>query len=156
MSWTEQDHKSKTVIPMTKEREQHLEQEKNSVLPIIQKESEETKPFDPMKFQPVHSPGIYEAEFAVKDKDIIFHFWPWGYHEAERSNKTTPRFPSAFENALKLAMYESFKPDRVSAHSDIDMGSWFVRAKDWGENQFSRELAIKACEKVHKNMGGQS
>jgi hypothetical protein len=36
------------------------------------------------------------------------------------------------------------------------MGSWFVRAKDWGENQFSRELAIKACEKVHKNMGGQS
>ena len=43
----------------------------------------------------------------------------------------------------------------VDIEHDPDVGAWFVKAKGWGENQFSRELSIKACEQLHKALGGK-
>ena len=155
MSWTEQEHKTRTSVPVSKDRASELDKEKASSLPTIQKESEEAKPFDPMKFQPVKSPDIYEAEFANKNSDVIFHFWPWNYHLAEREGKTTPKFKSGFEAALRKSMAVVFQEHRLEFQRDDDVGAWFVRAKGWGENQFSRELSIKACEALHKALGGK-
>lgn len=155
MSWTEQEHKSRTVVHVSQGRESELENEKKASLSAIQRESEETKPFDPMRFQPVKSPDIYEAEFVSKGADVIFHFWPWNYHHAERDGKPAPKFKPGFEQALRKSMSDVFQEHRLEVIHDLDIGAWFVKAKGWGENQFARELSIKACEALHKALGGK-
>ena len=153
MSWLEKAGSS--VGGVTTEREAELEKAKAENLPLIQKEAEGLRPFDPVEFQPVRSPGIYEAEFGMKEEDIIFHFWPAGYHEAQRERKPEPRFMAGFSVALTVTMGELFEDSRLEIQSDKDMGAIFVKARGWGKNQFARELAIKACEGVHSRMGGQ-
>ena len=152
MTWTEQLSTDSSIATVSLERAKLFDMAKDSSLPVIQREGD--KPFDVIKFQPVRSPGIYEAEFGVRGEDLIFHFWPYGYRLAESSGKAVPHFKKPFTTVLDVEMKKSFGTNRVELVEDKDMGSWFVKAKGWGVNQFYRELAIKVCENIHKNMGG--
>lgn len=107
------------------------------------------KVIEPVHFQPVKSPGNYEAEFAIKDGDVIFHFWPYGFHEAQVREQTPPRFKRGFHQFLVSAMASAFDSRRLEFEDDKDMGAIFVRAKGFADNQFYRQLAIQACEKLH-------
>ena len=156
MSWLEKNYETNEVAQPTAARALVLDEAREQGLPTIKKEADAgVKPFAQVQLQPVKSPGIYEAEFGVKDSDVIFHFWPSGYHVAERRGVAGPKFKPGFENALKKVMGEVFDAKRVTIDNDIDMGALFVRAKGWGEAQFHRDLCIKACEQLHAAMGGE-
>jgi hypothetical protein len=140
----------------TSDQVKEYEDEKATSLPVIEKESENgAKPFKPIEFQPVESPGIYEAEFGVKGEDVIFHFWPHGYRKAAALGKTTPHFLKDFRQHVATVMLEDFGNTRVEFQDDKDVGAFFVKANGWGKNEFHRELCIKACEKIHAALGGK-
>lgn len=155
MNWVEQKvDKGGPYIPDAA-RVRELEEGKRESLPILEREARKGQmPIEPIRFRPVKSPGIYEAEFAQKDKDLIFHFWPYGYHQAERDRRAAPKFKTGFEKALTDSMENVFSSNRVTVSLDRDVGAYFVKAANWGEHQFMSELAIKACEQVHKALGG--
>jgi hypothetical protein len=132
-----------------------FENTKSELLPIAHKESlTGAKTIQPIDFQPVKSPGNYEAEFAVKGEDVIFHFWPWGYHEAERRGVALPRFKKNFAEKLNSSMAKTFGQHRIQISEDPDMGAFFVKAVGFGINQFHRELCIEACENLHNEFEG--
>lgn len=154
MSWTERETDSFKPLALTAERVKELEQSRAEGQPVVEKEAEKGQvPFDGIRFQPVKSPGLYEAEFAKKGKDIVFHFWPYGYHSAQRSNTASPRFPSAFAEKLAEAMKKEFGT-AVHVEFDRDITSYYVRVNGWGERQFYAELSIAVCEKLHLLLGG--
>ena len=156
MSWLEKEVETNKVSRTDEARTKVLDAERDAGLPTMLKESDNgVKPLAQVQLQPVKSPGIYEAEFGVKNADVIFHFWPSGYHAAERRGVAAPKFKQGFEAALRKVMGEVFDPARVVVEHDIDVGALFVRAKQWGEAQFHRDLCIKACEKLHAEMGGE-
>lgn len=142
-----------TVQDVPEDRARQYDIEKDKGIPIIAKE--EDTPFEQVHPQPVYSPGIYEAEFFTKGRDMIFHFWPHGYHEADDLNKVLPRFPKIFGQVLKDVMGKVLAPTDIEIHDDRDVGAWFVRAKGLADRPFARNLAIEACEGVHKGMGGK-
>lgn len=155
MSWEEMETKTGKPVAMTPTKEQALEAEKALSMPVVVKEaSRGTRPFEPVHPQAVRSPGIYEGEFIVKDGDLIFHFWPHGFHEAQRRGIATPRFGPSFDTSLKSVMRSVFNDHRVEVSYDGDMGAWFARAKGWAENQFHFDLSVEACTKLHKALGG--
>lgn len=156
MSWLEKNSETNEVAQPNATRTKVLDDARAEGLPTIEKESDAgVKPFNPVQLQPVKSPGIYEAEFGVKNDDVIFHFWPSGYHAAERRSAAAPQFKIGFEQALKKVMGEVFDSKRVVVDHDPDVGALFVRAKGWGDAQFHRDLCIKACEQLHAAMGGE-
>ena len=156
MSWLEKEVETNKVGRPDEARTKVLDAERDTGLPVMTKEADSgVKPFEQVQLQPVKSPGIYEAEFGVKNQDVIFHFWPSGYHAADRRGVAAPQFKKGFEVALKKVMGEVFDPKRVVIEHDQDVGALFVRAKQWGEAQFHRDLCIKACEKLHAEMGGE-
>jgi hypothetical protein len=151
MTWTEKLSKDNSDLKVSADRAKELETTKAESVKHLDSVA---KPFEPIRLQPVRSPGLYEAEFGVKGDDIIFHFWPYGYRAAERSGALPPKFKRNFAQVLKDSMDKSFGSNRVALSEDTDVGAWFVLAKGWGINQFNRDLAIKACEAVHKGLGG--
>jgi hypothetical protein len=156
MDWLEKDQETNRISKADAERSQLLNEVKKGSLPTIQKEADNgAPPFKEMKFQPVKSPGIYEAEFGVKGKDLLFHFWPWGYHAADANGQATPKFSADFLPKLKKIMGETFDAKRIEVKDDADVGALFVKASSWADNEFHRELAVKACEALHKAMGGK-
>ena len=156
MSWLEKNSETNSVAVPNADRAQVLDKSRDEGLPVISKEVDQgQKPFATVQLQPVKSPGIYEAEFGVKNEDVIFHFWPSGYHAAERRNAAAPRFKAGFEDALKKVMGNVFDSKRVMIDHDPDVGAIFVRAKGWANAQFHRDLCIKACEELHAAMGGE-
>ncbi len=155
MSWTEQETQSREKKSVTAERQQELDQAREQTLPTLKKEAESgAAPFKPLEFQPVRSPGLFEAEFAVKDEDLIFHFWPYGYRMAERSGQALPAFKRGFKDTLAKAMSEVFEEKRLMLSDDRDVGALAVCAQGYGLNQFNRDLSIKVCEKLHSMLGG--
>lgn len=129
---------------------------RKELVPVIQKEEQGgAKPIDLIEFQPVRSKGIFESEFASKGEDLIFHFWPWGYHEADRSNRPTPTFHKYFETSLKTEFCKVFGDHRVVMSLDSDVGAWFVKAIGWGQHEFARKNAIEACTNLHRSLGGE-
>ena len=155
MSWLEKEIETNKISSTDADSTKVLNAERDAGLPTIVKESDSgQKPFTPVQLQPVKSPGIYEAEFGVKDSDVIFHFWPSGYHVAERRGVAAPKFLPGFEVALGKVMGDVFDPKRVVIEHDRDVGALFVRAIGWGEAQFHRNLCIQACEKLHAALGG--
>lgn len=154
MGWIakDKDHKD---LNLTQEQMKELESAKSSSLPVIQKEVDAQKPFQPMEYQPVRSPGIYDAEFGVKNDNVIFHFWPAGYGEADRSGARLPSFSKSFEPTLQKVLEDVFGSNRFEIHRDDDVGAVFAKVIGYGQNQFHRELAIKACEKLHYALGGE-
>ncbi len=150
MTWNEKFADGTTGVKNSKE----YDSIKETFAPLAAKEAQADKGIEPIEFQPVKSPGNYEAEFAKKDDDIIFHFWPYGFHDAQDKEKTLPRFKQGFETFLTQVMAESYGAKRVKLEKDLDMGAIFVRAMGAGTNQFFREVAIKACELLHKKFEG--
>jgi hypothetical protein len=156
MSWLEKNSETNEVAAPTAARAMVLDEAREQGLPTIKKEADAgVKPFEQVQLQPVKSPGIYEAEFGVKGADVIFHFWPSGYHVAERRGVAAPKFKQGFEATLTKVMGDVFDAKRVVVEQDIDVGALFVRAKGWGDAQFHRDLCIKACEQLHAAMGGE-
>lgn len=156
MNWVEQDQETGNRHTAPASRAAVLEETKKDTLPVVQKEAEKGKlPFEPVHLTPVRSPGIYEGEFGSKDGDLFFHFWPYGYRQAEREGKARPRFRADIEQILDKTMAEVFGAPRVQ-YSDYRErnGSFYVKATGWAQNQFAREIAVKACEKLHKALGG--
>jgi hypothetical protein len=143
------------TVGVDAQKANEYDQAKAEGLPVVTKEAEGgIKPLDPVKFQPVRSPGIFEAEFGVKGKDLIFHFWPDGYHKADRNSLAPPAFKKDFLQRLTKTMVDTFTKERVLIEEDRDMGAFFVKAHGWGENDSYREISIKVCEIFHKAMGG--
>lgn len=156
MSWLEQENETRKQHEVSKDRAVVLDQARDETLPVIQKEAAQGEvPFDPLKFQPVRSPGNYEAEFAKRGEDVIFHFWPYGYHEADRRGIATPKFKPEFLLNLRVVMISAYGAQRVEVSEDRDMGAWFVKAHGWGAQQFWFDLACEACRKLHHSLGGE-
>ena len=154
MNWKEQLASSRNIIQdVPEDRAKIYDNEKEKSIPVIARDGD--KPFEQVNPQPVISPGIYEAEFFTKGKDVLFHFWPHGYHAAEEQDKIPPRFPRMFASVLKDTITTSLYPSHVEIHEDRDMGAWFVKAKDMAERPFAKDLAIKAMEEIHRGMGGE-
>lgn len=153
MPWTEKDAQSANGVHGAEgDRVNILNQTREEYLPLAEKEAASgAKAVEPIKFQPVMSPGNYEAEFAVKGEDVIFHFWPHGYHDAEKNGTVLPRFKRGFQNFLVSAMAKAFDPRRLQIEEDKDMGAIFVKAIGFAHNEFYRKLAIEACELLHKS-----
>ncbi len=157
MTWLEQNQGTRTTSDADAERAALLSLVKKETLPVIHKEVDSgDKPFEPVKFQPVRSPGLFISEFGVKGADLIFHFWPYGYQEAERTGKVLPRFQKEFMSILKKILNETFDENRLLFADDKDVGAICVIAKGWGANHFFRELSIKAMQALHTALGGES
>lgn len=156
MSWIEQELKDRKKLVVTEERSKTLDSIKAEVHPIIVNEAAQgTKPFEPLKFQPVRSPGHFEAEFAKKGSDVIFHFWPWGLHEAERNNQPRPPFDKSFRVHMHGALYEFYDSKLVVVEEDRDMGSFFAKVIGAGTKQFWFDMAIKCLTNLHYRTGGE-
>ena len=140
-------------VPVDEDKARVYDSERERSLPVLQKEPGQHD-LEPLRPQPVISPGIYEAEFMSKGSDIVFHFWPYGYHEADDHDKVPPRFGKNFQPTLTKIMNEGLFPCKVYVSEDKDMGSWFVRAFGLAERPFHRELCVKACEDLHTALGG--
>lgn len=156
MHWTEQETKSRQEIPVTSEKAASFDQTKAEALPTLEKQADRGQmPVEPVKRQPVRSPGIYEGEFMVKDGDIIFHFWPYGFHEAQEKKLAAPRFRPGFAAAFKNVLTDAFGANRIETSFDQDMGAFFGKAMGWGKSQFHFDLSVAACQKLHKQLGGE-
>ena len=156
MSWVEQELKNRKPLDVSPKRAETLNEVKKQVHPIIVKEAAQgDKPFEALKFQPVKSPGLFEAEFAKKDSNLIFHFWPWGLHEADRTGQPRPPFSSNFRNELKKTMDETFNARFVHIAEDRDMGAIFVQITGGGAKQFWHDLGVKAVTSLHHKLGGE-
>ena len=154
-TWRERDLETGVEGEASLPRAKELTEAREAALPAIQREAERgKKPFTALAFQPVKSPGLYEGEFGKKEMDVIFHFWPYGYHEADRKSLAAPRFPTNFEKHLTDTMGASFGPHRILVRNDLDMGAFYVRAYGWSEQQFWFDLSVKACQALHKALGG--
>lgn len=155
-TWVEQELKNRKQMDVSPTRAQTLDEVKKQVHPIIVKEAAQgDKPFDPLRFQPVKSPGLFEAEFAKRGPDLIFHFWPWGLHEADRTGSPRPPFGPKFRNELKNTLEEVFDKRFVHISEDRDMGAMFVKVDTYGAKQFWHDLGVKAVTKLHHRLGGE-
>jgi len=154
MSWVEQSHKERKKLTVTTEREALLDEVKAGSLPIIRQEANAgDRPIKPVHFQEVRSPGIFEGEFGVKDGDLIFHFWPWGLHQADRDGKPRPPFPTGFGPVLRAVLTHHFGLTEISEQRDL--GSWYAKAAGVGRKQFWFDLAVKAVTDLHHQLGGK-
>jgi hypothetical protein len=158
MNWVEQNQETGRSSNATLDKVKEYEAEKKATLPTVQKEAAKGElPFETIKFVPVRSPGIYEGEFGPKNGDLVFHIWPYGYRQAEREGKVKPRFKQPdIEQVIDRVMAEMFTATRVR-YSDLreQNGSFYIQAVGWASSQFARDLAVKACEKLHKALGGE-
>lgn len=156
MSWVEQELKNRKKLVVSPERAETLNGAKKEVHPIIVKEaSQGDKPVEPLRFQPVKSPGLFEAEFAKRGADLIFHFWPWGLHEADRTGQPRPPFSATFRSVMPAVLYKHFGTRFVHITEDRDMGSFFVKVDGYGAKQFFHDLAVKAVTEIHHKLGGE-
>lgn len=156
MAWNEQEMRGRKPLTVTPERAAVLDMARSEALPVVKKEvGTGDKSVEPIKFQSVLSPGIFEAEFGTRGDDIIFHFWPWGFHEAERLGKPRVAFTPGFGAALSQALVDVLDGLHVHVEEVRDMGSWYASATGYAKKQFWRELAIKAITRLHHDLGGE-
>lgn len=164
MNWTEQQAGSRKATEVSEAKAKLFEEVKKD-LPVVQKEADGgVRPFKPVQLQPVKGVHTFEGEFGIKDEDVIFHFWPWGYHDAERNGERPPMFAhypdarlyseGAFKELLQKTVGAVFM-NRTEISFDADIGAWFVKAIGYANSQFHRQLSIDACESLHKAMGGE-
>lgn len=143
-------------MTVTTDRAALLDKVKTEVHPKIVREAKSgDKGIDPLRFQPVRSPGLFEAEFAQRGEDVIFHFWPWGLHQADKESRPRPAFPPGFKSTLSSVLTKAFAPDAIKVEDDRDMGAIFVRVVGLGSRQFWRDLTIKAVTDLHHALGGE-
>jgi hypothetical protein len=154
-SWSATDSQ-RTSLSVDASKAAEYDKARDEGLPVVTKEAESgVKPVEPLRFQAVKSPGIYEAEFAKKERDLIFHFWPWEYHKAEHEGRPTPAFKKDFYHHITETAASIFGAGRFELKDDTDMGAIFLQAFGWGESDGYRQIAIRFCEEFHKAMGGE-
>lgn len=155
MAWVEQELRDRKKLPVTPERERLLNEVKKGSLPtIVQEAASGDKRIEPIHFQPVRSPGHFEAEFAKRDGDVIFHFWPWGLHAAERDGRPRPPFTKDFRIQMLGALCEFYDSKLVAVEEDRDMGAFFAKVRGAGTKQFWFDLAVKMMTNLHNRLGG--
>lgn len=156
MHWKELDTKSRTNIPVDEAKARILDEAKKE-LPVVQREADGgVRPFETVQYQPIQGVGIFEAEFGVKKEDVIFHFWPWGYHASERAGESRrPTFRKGFDQELKKAVEGEFRNHRAEVFEDPDVGAWFVRVIGGANFQFHRQMCINAVTSLYKALGGE-
>lgn len=157
MNWTEQQMKTGEVSSVDDDKARLLNEVKNASLPVVQKEaSGGVRPFKEVEFQPIKGVKTFEAEFGTKGDDVIYHVWPWGYHDADRrEGQRLPEFRKDFEKLLSKSMAKVFGEGRCDISYDADIGAWFVKARGFASNQFFRNICIEAAQTLHKDMGGK-
>jgi hypothetical protein len=156
MSWVEQELQSRKQLALSPERISVLDQAKGEGFPVITKETSfGNKQVEPIQFREIRSPGHFEAEFAKRSGDIIFHFWPWGLHAADSAGVPRPAFPKGFKDELQKAMTDVFGGEGLDVEDDRDMGAYFVKVAGFGGKQFWSDLAIRAATALHKSLGGE-
>jgi hypothetical protein len=156
MVWHERQLETQQDSQVDQARAAELDKAKVDVHQAIVKETGEgLRQFKPIKFQPVIGRGIFEAEFAEKDDDIIFHFWPYQYRLKQKEGKQLPQFPQGTENLLKLSLTTSFADNRIETSFDQDMGSFFVRAIGYAKSLDPKYLAVNVCKKFYELLGGK-
>lgn len=155
MAWVEQELKSRKKLDVDEKRAAVLDATKAETLPGLAPEIGHNKGIVPLKFQPVLSPQLFEAEFAVRDSDLVFHLWPWGYRSARRAGEPLPAFVRGFKSELAAAMIDVFGGAAVTVEEVREEGSFFVLVRGAGKNQFFNELAIRALTTLHKDLGGK-
>jgi hypothetical protein len=155
-TWVEQELKNRKPLDVSPARAKTLDDTKRESHPIIVQEAARgDKPFDPIRFQPVKSPGLFEAEFAKRGNDLIFHFWPHGLHEADRLGQPRPPFLTTFRHELQVAFGANFFAKNVEISDDRDMGAIFVKVSTFGAKQFWHQLSVKVVTDLHKQLGGE-
>lgn len=156
MGWTEREVETGKEMDVTAAKARMLDEVRRASLPIVQKEADSgVRPFETVKLQPVRATDTFEAEFGVKGNDIIFHFWPWNYHAADRKEGAVlPKFRKEFETILRAAFGQVYEISRVETSYDADIGAWFVLAKGYAGNQFHHKVCIEAVTILHKALGG--
>jgi hypothetical protein len=164
MTWIEQEHSSRRQLPVTTSRAEELNNAKKATHHVIAGEADHgNKTVSPIRFQPVRSPGLFEAEFAQQDsltddkqisKDVIFHFWPWGLHVAEKEGKPRPAFKEGFRLRLQQVLCAGYRGP-IQIEDDRDMGAIFVRIRGAGGQQFWHPIAVKAVTALHQALGGE-
>jgi hypothetical protein len=160
MSWAELDHKTRDSLPMTGEREALLNEVRKEVRPLIVHEVDQgDKGIEPVEFKEVKSPGLFEAQFGKKYNDVVMHFWPWGFHLAEKRGEPRPAFRAGMRAALELAIFDVYgRSDFVKLSEDEwdrEMGAITVLLLGQGAKQFWYELAVKAMKTLHRALGGK-
>lgn len=157
MNWTEQQTATREKLDVDEARSRLLTEVRKESLPVVQKEaSSGVRPFEKVDFQPIKGVNTFEAEFGVKGEDVIYHVWPWGYHEADRKkDERLPSFKRDFEKVLSQVMASVFGQGRCDLSFDADIGAWFVKVNGFGTNQFFRNVCIEAALALHKAMGGK-
>lgn len=153
--WQERDVESKQDHMVSSAKAAELDSAKAETMPELLKETSGMRPFEQIKFQPVRAHGLFDAEFAVKGDDIIFHFWPYGFHQAQHSGTREPNFPTGFLEKLKESLKTSFAATRTEVTLDKDMGAYFVKAIGYATAISSFTLATEACKHLYKLLGGQ-
>ena len=161
MNWVEQKTETRENIEVSEAKAKLLNEVRKD-LPVVQKEADGgVRPFEALKLQPILGSQTFEAEFGIKGDDVIFHFWPWGYHETERKNgdntdgplaQRLPKFLPDFEKKLSVSMISVFKRAEIS--KDEDIGAIFVRIPGGAEFQFHRDMCVKAASELHVSLGG--
>jgi len=107
------------------------------------------KIIEPIQFQPVKAPGHYEAETAVRGQDVIFHIWPWGYHQAVAEEARPPSFRPKFQDWISTAFLSEYPDANIFIDYDADMGSFFVKIHGVGVSQFWMKRAIQCLENLY-------
>lgn len=137
------------------------DKESSEGIPKIMKEWETVdkglggKPIDPIHFQEVLGPKIFEGEYGVRGEDIIFHLWPYGYHQAMDDNKFPPKFHKNFKGQLVVSVAKVFPTNKVELENHIQrMGSLYVCIYGGASGMFHDQKCIEFCEDLYKELGG--
>jgi hypothetical protein len=155
MHWVEQNPKTRITSVPNEQRTEQLNQAVGESLPAIHAEvATGVKGLEPISLKPFRCPeGKFEGEFGTKDGDLIFHFWPYGYYQAEHDGTALPAFDRIFTRKLLEEIFgQSFRPDRIEVLPEPGLGSICVLAKGYGGSQFQYELCFKAVEALYKRL----
>ncbi len=155
MNWVEQKSQTRENVEVTEAKAKLLNEAKKE-LPVVQKEADGgVRPFQAIAFTPIQGVGKFEAEFGVKGDDVIFHFWPWGYHTKEREGSRLPSFEKVLDSVIKEEFPKAFgSAVTIETEFDGDVGAWFVKAKNAALNQFHSKLSVKAVSNLYVALGG--
>jgi len=161
MAWAELDLQTRQDLPMSAEREALLNEVRNSVRPVITREVDRgDKGIEPVQFKEVRSPGLFEAQFARKQNDVVFHFWPWGFALAEKRGEPRPAFQPGMRVQIREAFVDIYGDSEFLSVTEDDwdreMGSITAIVRGQGAKQFWYDLAVKVVTQLHKSLGGKN
>lgn len=152
--WSQVTKDSNKITPADSKLAKEWEIEKQISSGEIQKESENSKGFKPIRFQDFRAIGLFEGEFGEKGRDVIFHFWPDKFHENSRTNKSSTPLSKTFLTALDKATTEAIGKGRFEVVEDKDMGAVFMKIHGLKDDIFWKERCVELCKSLYLLLGG--